>query len=114
MNNDDIYARSKLLIADDFNWETVFLLLNDDKLMKIAKEPRGGVISYKKFSLIQAVLTYPKLASKGIEQIDLDKAHACAKIIKFNISSGVIKLKTKKLSPYLIGHHPGVKNNPSI
>ena len=115
MNPNSIYTRSQISDLNLINWETVISILNDKKVIEIADNPKGKSIDYKKFSLIQAVLTYPKIASEGITQVQLDKAHSYAKIIKFNVSNGYIKLKKKKPPVgYLIGHHPGVKNNPPL
>ena len=115
MSHDNIYARTQPSNPNQINWDTVLLLLNDKKLIAMSKDPQGKSIDYKKFSLVKAVLTYPQNASEGISQKDLDLAHKCANLIKINVRSGLIKMKTKKISAaYVVGHHPGVKNNPSV
>jgi len=115
MSQDNIYARTQPSNTNQINWDTVLLLLNDKKLIAMSKDPQGKSIDYKKYSLVKVVLTYPKTASEGISQKDLDLAHNYANLIKINVQSGLIKIKTKKISAaYLVGHHPGVKNNPSV
>ena len=107
MIQDNIYARTQPSNLNQTNWDSVFLFLNDDVLIEMANEPKGKSIDQKRYSLVQAVLTFPKTASLGISQRDLNKAHICAKKIKFNVSTGVIRLKRKNIpSAYIIGYHP--------
>ena len=87
MIQDNIYARTQPSSLNQTNWDSVFLFLNDDVLIEMANEPRGKSIDQKRYSLVQAVLTFPKTASLGISQRDLNKAHICAKKIKFNVST---------------------------
>lgn len=115
MIQDNIYARTQPSNLNQTNWDSVFLFLNDDALIDMANDPKGKSIDQKRYSLVQSVLTYPKTASEGISQRDLNKAQVCAKKIKFNVSTGVIRLKRKNPpSAYIIGLHPGSKHNPSI
>jgi hypothetical protein len=90
-------------------WEPVFLLLTN----KLFDDIASGLIdkiSSKNYSVVLAVLTYPKKADSQISQEQLDRAHDIATRIKRGLKAGRIKYTYAQVpSPWRINGNPGTK-----
>lgn len=91
-------------------WDVVCQLLDDPFFENLYAGLGAPRISSKRYSLVLAVLTYPRVASAGITQAQLDKAHVIAKFIQTSIRSGRLSYTHAKLpSRWPIGGNPGTK-----
>jgi hypothetical protein len=92
------------------SWEAVERLLSN----KLFEEIASGLvdrISSKNYSIVLAVLTYPKKSDSLISQENLDRAHEIARDIKRGLKSGRIKYTQAKIPmPWRIGGNPGTRN----
>lgn len=95
--------------------EKINLWLPINKLLsnKLFEEIAWGTvnsISSKNYSVVLAVLTYPKIADRNIRQVDLDKAHDIALRIKNGFKSGRVKYTDAKIpKPWRISGNPGTR-----
>jgi hypothetical protein len=92
------------------DWSIVHALLNDPFFENLYSRLILPKISSKRYSLVLAVLSYPKIASQGITQEELDKAHRVAKFIQGNVRSGEITYTHAKVpTAWPISGNPGTK-----
>ena len=99
----------QLTESDRGKWAAVFDLLLDPFFSELAKG-KTNMISSKKYSVVVAALTYPTTADSIIDQVDLDKAHGLAYLIKMGVNSGSIKYTNARIpSTWRIAGNPGTK-----
>lgn len=99
----------KLPESDRGKWAPIFDLLLDPFFNELA-EGKIKKISSKKFSTVVAALTYPTKADSIIDQIDLDRAHGIAYLIKIGVNSGSIEYTNARIpSTWRIAGNPGTK-----
>lgn len=90
-------------------WEPVIRLLSN-KLFEDIASGLVDKISSKNYSIVLAVLTYPKKADSFISQENLDKAHDIAGRIKRGLKSGRIKYTQARIpTPWRIDGNPGTR-----
>jgi len=95
--------------ADRGKWSVIFDLLSDPFFGNLA-EGKINKISSKKYSTVVAALTYPTKADSIIDQVDLDRAHGIAYLIKIGVNSGSIKYTNARIpSTWRIAGNPGTR-----
>jgi hypothetical protein len=91
-------------------WKIVHDLLKDPFFENLYSELVPPKISSTRYSLVLAVLSYPQIASTGITQDELDKAHRIAKFIQRNVRSGRLTYTNAKVpTHWQISGNPGTK-----
>jgi hypothetical protein len=91
-------------------WNIVHDLLRDPFFENLYSGLVPPKISSTRYSLVLAVLSYPYIASTGIKQDELDKAHRIAKFIQRNVRSGRLTYTNAKVpTRWQIGGNPGTK-----
>ncbi len=99
----------KLSDDDKAKWAAIFDLLFDPFFSEVASGEKNK-ISSKKYSTVIAALTYPTKADSIIDQVDLDRAHGIAYLIKIGVNSGSIKYTNARVpSTWRIAGNPGTR-----